>query len=90
MESQKDSILTHELLRILGQFPSKLASMEPVYPASIHIRSHIRDARGTTTALPEIWLQMTRIGSVPSGQLGAGNTVVEAILCISESEDSRA
>ena len=71
-------------------WPSRLGFTEPTFPAVIHIQSRIQGAHGTTTDLPEIWLSMTRIGLVPSGRLGAGSTVVEAILSTTESEDRHA
>jgi len=90
MELPGDSTSTHELLRILGLLPSRLAFMQTALQDGIHIRWPDQAAVGITMDSPVIWLSMTQIGSVPFGRPGAGSMVVEAILFITESEGNHA
>jgi len=87
MELLNVSTSTHELLRILGQFPNKPGFTLPASPDGIRIQLLTLGAAGTTMGSHAIWLWITRLGSVPSGRPGAGNMVVEVILSISASED---
>jgi len=90
MVSPEDSTSNHELLRILGVLPNRLAFMLPDSRVSTRIRWPTQAALGTTTDSPVIWLSVTRIGSVQSGLPGAGSMVVEVILSITECVDSPA
>jgi len=90
MESPSGSTSTRELLRILGQFRNSNGSILSGLLAATPFRLPIQAVPGTTTDSREIWLSVTQIGLVPSGLPGAGNTVVEAILSITECVDNPA